>query len=121
VACDSTSGFPRPEAQIEFFEDGVCKHRLDLSYRKRRKAAEYDGEANHSTAVHREYDERRRLWFDARGWEILSVGKGRCTGPVGRSSSRSASCSGSRRGSADQSPAGDNSRNCMITGGQRGR
>jgi hypothetical protein len=75
------AGFPRPEAQVQFFEDGVVGYRLDLGYRKRRKAIEYDGEASHSGAADRRYDEERRQWFDARGWEILSVGKGEVYGP----------------------------------------
>jgi hypothetical protein len=69
------AGFPRPEAQIEFFENGMLRYRLDLGYRERRKATEYDGEADHSSVEDRTHDQARRLWFAAQGWEVLPVGK----------------------------------------------
>jgi len=67
------AGFPRPEAQLEFFEDGVLVYRLDLGLRELKRGIEYDGEQHEAQSA---YDEARREWFRRRGWEILSAGQG---------------------------------------------
>jgi hypothetical protein len=67
------AGFPRPEPQIEFFEDGVLIYRLDLGIRALQRGMEYDGERHEQQT---EYDEFRRQWLRRRGWEYLSFHRG---------------------------------------------
>lgn len=65
----TSSGLPRPEAQIEVFEpDGRFVARLDSGYREQRTAAEYDG-AQHWEQ--RRHDDRRRDAVRALGWDVL--------------------------------------------------
>jgi hypothetical protein len=67
------AGFPRPEAQIAFFENGILTYRLGLGLEDLRVGYEYDGKQHENQ---RPSDEARRAWFQRRGWEILSAGKG---------------------------------------------
>ena len=77
------AGFPRPEAQIAVPDDGSARHyRLDMGWRGRRVAVEYDGEEFHEAPHQRRHDKRRRDDLRRRfGWTVLGVGKGEVLGP----------------------------------------
>ncbi len=77
------AGFPRPEAQIAVPNDGSARHyRLDMGWRGRRVAVEYDGEEFHEAPHQRRHDKRRRDDLRRRfGWTVLGVGKGEVLGP----------------------------------------
>lgn len=64
---------PRPDLQIWVADgDGVPVYRLDLGLERLRLAAEYDGEAHHSSAADRMHDVRRREWLATEvGWTVL--------------------------------------------------
>jgi hypothetical protein len=76
------AGFPRPEAQIEVVDElGRCVYRLDLGWRDRHIAIEYDGEAHHSTDEQISHDRRRRGRLESTfGWQVLVVGRGEVLG-----------------------------------------
>ena len=76
------AGFPRPEAQIWIVDQaGVALYRLDMGWRERRLAIEYDGEEFHSRPEHLERDIRRRTELsDTYGWTVIGVGKGEVLG-----------------------------------------
>jgi hypothetical protein len=72
------AGFPRPEPQIWIYDsDGVGLYRLDMGWRDRRIAVEYDGAEFHSSPEQREADIARRghlaKEFD---WRVVGVDKG---------------------------------------------
>jgi hypothetical protein len=77
------SGFPPPELQISLLDEfGVEIRRLDLGYRKRRCAWEYDGEAYHSGRAAEVADRVRRAEIESRwGWTVVGVGKNLVLGP----------------------------------------
>jgi hypothetical protein len=77
------AGFPRPEAQIAVPDaDRPWHYRLDMGWRRRRLAVEYDGEEFHDAPHQRLHDERRREDLRQRfGWTVLGVGKGEVLGP----------------------------------------
>lgn len=75
-------GLPAPEPQVWIEVDGVPTYRLDLAYRRRRIAVEYDGwEFHERTAEQRELTRARRAWLRAHGWTVIVVRNGDFTGP----------------------------------------
>jgi hypothetical protein len=75
------AGFPRPEPQIWVHdEDGVGLYRLDMGWRKKRIAIEYDGEEHHSEADQAHDAERRDLLAQRFGWHVVGVRKGEVLG-----------------------------------------
>jgi hypothetical protein len=75
------AGFPRPEAQIPILVDDHLLYCLDMGWRRRRLAVEYDGEEFHSSEQQRQRDLRRRDDLERRfGWNVLAVGKGEVLG-----------------------------------------
>lgn len=76
------AGFPRPEPQIWIIDaDGVALYRLDMGWRDRKIAVEYDGEEFHSETEDRDADEVRRDDASERfGWEVVGVGRGEVLG-----------------------------------------
>ena len=77
------AGFPPPELQIPLTDTGgVERRRLDLGYRKKRYAWEYDGEEYHSGLDAEAADRRRREEIDREwGWTVVGVGKNLVLGP----------------------------------------
>lgn len=71
------AGFPKPELQISLTDvDGREVRRLDLGYRKRRHAWEYDGEEYHLGPEAEAADRLRREEIERRwGWTVVGVGK----------------------------------------------
>ncbi len=76
------AGFPRPETQVWVHDDrGVRRFRLDLAWRARRIAVEYDGEEFHSSPEAVRADAERREWLErVRGWHVVVVGRGEVLG-----------------------------------------
>ena len=75
------AGLPAPDLQVWVVDDGVPRYRLDLAYRRRKVAVEYDGEDGHlQTEEQIEDDEARRAWLRARGWVVIVVRSGDFTG-----------------------------------------
>ncbi|MBM9459644.1 DUF559 domain-containing protein [Nocardioides sp. zg-536] len=75
------AGLPAPELQVWVHVDGVPRYRLDLAYRRRRVAIEYDGwEAHHRDPEQREHDDERRRWLREQGWTVVVVRAGDFTG-----------------------------------------
>jgi len=77
------AGFPKPDLQISLTDDtGREIRRLDLGYRKRRHAWEYDGEQYHLGLELEAADRRRREEIEHRwGWIVTGVGKNLVLGP----------------------------------------
>jgi hypothetical protein len=77
------AGFPVPELQISLIDgNGVERRRLDLGYRDRRYAWEYDGEQFHLGREAEEADRRRREQIEREwGWTVIGVGKNLVLGP----------------------------------------
>lgn len=75
------AGLPAPELQVWVDVDGIPTYRIDLAYRRRRIAIEYDGwEAHESTPELRERTAARRRWLRAHGWTVIVVRVGDFTG-----------------------------------------
>lgn len=75
------AGLPAPEPQVWIVIDGVPTYRIDLAYRRRRIAIEYDGFDDHEAdedAVRA--TEERRAWLRAHGWTVIVVRNGDFTG-----------------------------------------
>lgn len=72
------AGFPRPEPQILVTDEhGVVVYRLDMGWRDKRVAVEYDGVEFHSEEDDVAHDEQRREVLDKRfGWHVVGVGRG---------------------------------------------
>ncbi len=72
------AGFPRPEPQIRLYgSDGQEVYRLDMGYRTRRGAFEYDGAEFHDSREQRWADERRRKVIErAFGWSVWGFDRG---------------------------------------------
>ncbi|NHC13969.1 hypothetical protein [Motilibacter deserti] len=68
------AGFPAPELQI-CVRIGDRSFRLDMGWKARRKALEYDGEAHHSSADDRASDQERRALLRRAGWDVAVVTK----------------------------------------------
>jgi hypothetical protein len=77
------AGFPRPEVQIRV-EDatGALIYRLDMGWRARRVAIEYDGEEVHDGPSARQRDDARRTRLEKQlGWRaVIGVGRGEVLG-----------------------------------------
>lgn len=74
-------GLPAPELQVWIVVDGVPTYRVDLAYRHRRIAIEYDGWGAHeSTPERREATAARRRWLEQHGWTVIVVRLGDFTG-----------------------------------------
>jgi hypothetical protein len=71
------AGIPIPEPQVWIEIDGVPTYRLDLGWRLKRVAVEYDGVADHlRTDEQRAADQRRRQHLTALGWTVIVVRNG---------------------------------------------
>jgi hypothetical protein len=72
------AGFPRPEPQILITDEhGVVVYRLDMGWRDKRVAVEYDGVEFHSEEDDVAHDERRRKALaDEFDWHVVGVGRG---------------------------------------------
>jgi hypothetical protein len=68
---------PQPEPQVPIFgDDGQVRYWLDLGVEAIRFAAEYDGQAFHSSDADRAHDAARREWIrENRAWVIKPVRK----------------------------------------------
>lgn len=66
------AGFPRPQAQIVIEnQQGRLVYRLDMGFKEKRIAIEYDGTEFHTSPEDRAHDERRRdLLRKQLGWRI---------------------------------------------------
>jgi len=68
------AGFPAPEPQIEVFDrSGDFVARLDMGWRERLKAVEFDGDADHSTLPQQRWDRDRRRRVESCGWGLAVV------------------------------------------------
>jgi hypothetical protein len=78
------AGFPPPDLQIPLTDDdGTQVRRLDLGYRSRRYAWEYDGEEFHLGPDAEARDRLRRADIERRwGWTVVGVGKNLVLGPA---------------------------------------
>lgn len=66
------AGLPQPTLQVPVRRPDGRYYYLDLGLPEHRFAAEYDGQAWHSTANQRRQDEMRRTWLrEVAGWTIL--------------------------------------------------
>lgn len=75
------AGLPLPDLQVWVEVDGIPTYRIDLAYRRRRIAIEYDGwEAHESTPELRERTAARRRWLREHGWTVIVVRAGDFTG-----------------------------------------
>lgn len=75
------AALPLPEPQVWIVIDGIPTYRLDLAYRRRRIAVEYDGFDSHDREQEQiEYDESRRRWLCDNGWTIIVIRVGDFTG-----------------------------------------
>jgi hypothetical protein len=75
------AGLPQPESQVWIEVNGVSTYRLDLAYRHRRVAIEYDGFDHHRrTRAQIEHDRERRRWLRDHGWIVIVVKVGDFTG-----------------------------------------
>lgn len=77
------AGFPPPELQISLTDaDGTELRRLDMGYREKRYAWEYDGEEHHAGLHAEARDRLRREQIDRRwGWTVIGIGKNLVLGP----------------------------------------
>lgn len=62
-------GMPRPQVQIEIWENGVLLYRIDMGYEELKLGFEYDGR-DHADQI--EADGLRRRELDDRGWALRS-------------------------------------------------
>ncbi|SDQ05627.1 type IV toxin-antitoxin system AbiEi family antitoxin [Quadrisphaera sp. DSM 44207] len=76
------AGFPRPEPQIWIHDRaGRGLYRLDLGWRERKVATEYDGVEFHGSPAARAADLRRRdRLAREHGWTVVGVGRGEVLG-----------------------------------------
>ena len=74
-------GFPNPDLQIEFWDDGRLVARADLGYRHLRIAVEYFGEEFHGPDDE-EHDMARIRWLEERRWHVVVVRKDGFAGPA---------------------------------------
>ena len=74
-------GLPAPEPQVWIDVNGIPTYRLDLAYRRRRIAIEYDGWDAHERTPEKEQETReRRQWLRRNGWTVIVVRNGDFTG-----------------------------------------
>ena len=67
------AGLPVPEPQLWVRVPGLGRRRLDLAYRGRKVAVEYDGDEDHSEDEDVESDEERRDALRRAGWYLIVV------------------------------------------------
>lgn len=68
------AGLPRPETQIEFFDDfGEPFIRVDMGWRDWKVAVEYDGVQHWSDPAQRAWDIERIVLLEAMGWIVIRV------------------------------------------------
>lgn len=68
------AGLPRPETQIEFFDDfGEAFIRVDMGWRQWKVAVEYDGVQHWSDPAQRAWDIERIAILEAMGWVVIRV------------------------------------------------
>jgi hypothetical protein len=68
------AGLPRPETQIEFFDEfGRAHIRVDMGWREWRVAVEYDGIQHWSDKYQRAWDIDRIAILEALGWVVVRV------------------------------------------------
>jgi very-short-patch-repair endonuclease len=67
------SGLPVPELQVWVRLPGLGRRRLDLAYRGRKVAVEYDGDEHHSEPADIAADQERRSALVAQGWHVIVV------------------------------------------------
>jgi hypothetical protein len=67
------AGLPIPEPQVWVRLPGLGRRRLDLAYRGRKIAVEYDGDEHHSEDVDIESDGERRERLRDLGWYVIVV------------------------------------------------
>jgi very-short-patch-repair endonuclease len=67
------AGLAVPEPQVWVRVPGLGRRRLDLAYRGRKVAVEYDGEEDHSDDEDVESDETRRKALKRLGWYVIVV------------------------------------------------
>lgn len=67
------AGLPVPEPQVWVRVPELGRRRLDLGYRGRKVAVEYDGEENHSDDEDVDSDEKRREALEELGWYLIVV------------------------------------------------
>jgi hypothetical protein len=65
------AGLPVPQPQVWVRVPGLGSRRLDLGYRGRKVAVEYDGEEHHTQAEDVESDEERRDALKKLGWYVI--------------------------------------------------
>jgi hypothetical protein len=70
----TASGLPRPETQIEFFDEyGESFIRVDMGWRRWKVAVEYDGIQHWNNARQRAWDIERIAILEAMGWVVIRV------------------------------------------------
>ena len=75
------AGLPTPEPQVWIVVDGVPTYRLDLAYRRKRIAIEYDGfDAHEADEESVRVTEDRRVWLRDNGWTVIVIRNGDFTG-----------------------------------------
>jgi hypothetical protein len=67
------AGLPIPEPQVWVRLPGLGRRRLDLAYRGRRIAVEYDGDEHHSEDADIASDGERRERLRELGWYVIVV------------------------------------------------
>lgn len=67
------AGFPVPEAQLEVIDAAGQRRFLDLAYRRRRVAVEFDGRQFHTADDHALHDDHRRTMIQAMGFTIVTA------------------------------------------------
>ncbi len=71
------AGIPRPETQIEIFDEyGVAVIRLDMGWREWKVAVEYDGVQHWADARQRSWDIERIAILESLGWIVIRVSAG---------------------------------------------
>lgn len=75
------AGLPAPEPQVWITVEGVPTYRIDLAYRRKRIAIEYDGYEDHQADEESiRATAERREWLRAHGWNVIVVRNGDFTG-----------------------------------------
>lgn len=69
------AGLPRPALQVPVRRPDGRYFYLDLGLRSHRFAAEYDGQAWHSSPDQRRRDDARRAWLRGAGWTVVVLGR----------------------------------------------
>lgn len=68
------AGLPKPETQIEFFDDfGEAFIRVDMGWRQWQVAVEYDGVQHWTDPKRRAWDIERIAILEAMGWTVIRV------------------------------------------------